>query len=287
MEALSYSKEKGFKLTRRGKVRDVYDLGDGHLMIVACDIPGKGIILTQLSNFWFEKTTSIIKNHMVDPDPGPARYPDIDWYYPELKGRTVLTKKCEPLPIESIVRGYIVGSGWKEYKKSGTVCGIRLPADLKESSRLPETLFTPSTKADSGHDENISFEAASDSIGRELAEKVRDVSLKLYNFAAEYALGKGIIIADTKFEFGLSEEGELILIDEILTPDSSRFWPADQYKPGGSQPSFDKQFVRDYLENSGWNKEPPAPAVPDEIVKKTVEKYQEALEKLTGKKLQE
>jgi phosphoribosylaminoimidazole-succinocarboxamide synthase len=291
--AMFQSKERGLPLLRRGKVRDVYQPSDEHLLIVACDrisafdhvlptpIPDKGKLLTQISNFWFKKTEHIIANHIVDPDPGPQWYPELDWYYPELEGRTVLVRATRPLVIEAIVRGYLSGSGWKEYQKAGTVCDILLPAGLTESARLPEAIFTPSTKAQSDHDENISFERAASLIGGELADKVRDVSLALYRFAADHALERGIIIADTKFEFGTLENGELILIDEILTPDSSRFWPAESYEPGRAQASFDKQYVRDYLEAIKWNKEPPAPPLPDDVVEKTREKYWEAVRRLT------
>lgn len=293
-EAMFNSTERGLKMLRKGKVRDVYEPSDEHLLIVACDrisafdsvlptpIPDKGKILTQISNFWFTKTEHIIKNHVVDPNPGPKWFPEIDWYYPELDGRTVLVQKTEPLVIEAIVRGYISGSGWKEYQKSGTVCELPLPTGLVESDKLPETIFTPSTKAQAGHDENISFEKAADLVGMDIAEKVRDTSIALYEFAADYARERGIIIADTKFEFGILESGELILIDEILTPDSSRFWPAESYKPGGPQVSFDKQYVRDFLEEIKWDKEPPAPPLPDDVVAKTREKYLEAVRRLTA-----
>ncbi len=308
MAAMFESEAKGLPLLRRGKVRDVYQPSTEHLLIVACDrisafdsvlptpIPDKGRILTQISNFWFEKTAHIIPNHIVDPNPGPQWYPDIDWYYPDLDGRTVLVRATQPLVIEAIVRGYLSGSGWKEYQKQGTVCSIQLPAGLTESAQLPEPIFTPSTKATSGHDENIPFETAAELIGADLAAKVRDTSLALYKFAAEHALERGIIIADTKFEFGLlgapaaagapagagPGAGDLILIDEILTPDSSRFWPADDYAPGRAQASYDKQYVRDYLEAIKWNKEPPAPPLPPEVVEKTREKYWEAVHRLTA-----
>jgi len=292
--AMFESTERGLPLFRRGKVRDIYRPSAEHLIIVACDrisafdhvlptpIPDKGRILTQISNFWFKHSGHIIPNHIVDPDPGPQWYPELDWYNPELDGRTVLVRSTTPLVIEAIVRGYLSGTGWKEYRASGTVCELPLPAGLKESDRLPEPIFTPSTKAVSGHDENISFERAASLVGTELAEKVREASLALYRFAAEHALKRGIIIADTKFEFGTLENGELILIDEILTPDSSRFWPADSYESGRAQASFDKQYVRDYLESIEWDKEPPAPVLPDEVVEKTREKYWEAARKLTG-----
>jgi len=292
--AMFESTERGLPLFRRGKVRDIYRPSAEHLIIVACDrisafdhvlptpIPDKGRILTQISNFWFKHSGHIIPNHIVDPDPGPQWYPELDWYNPELDGRTVLVRSTTPLVIEAIVRGYLSGTGWKEYRASGTVCELPLPAGLKESDRLPEPIFTPSTKAVSGHDENISFERAASLVGTELAEKVREASLALYRFAAEHALKRGIIIADTKFEFGTLENGDLILIDEILTPDSSRFWPADSYESGRAQASFDKQYVRDYLESIEWDKEPPAPVLPDEVVEKTREKYWEAATRLTG-----
>jgi phosphoribosylaminoimidazole-succinocarboxamide synthase len=293
-QAMFESKEKELPLLRRGKVRDVYQPSEEHLIIVACDrisafdhvlptpIPDKGRILTQISNFWFDKTEHIISNHIVDANPGPEWYPDLDWYYPELEGRTVLVRATRPLVIEAIVRGYLSGSGWKEYQKSGTVCGIALPTGLTESARLPEPIFTPSTKAQSGHDENISFERAGELIGVDMAGKVRDASLALYRFAAQHALERGIIIADTKFEFGTLDDGQLLIIDEMLTPDSSRFWPAEEYEPGRSQASYDKQYVRDYLEAIEWNKEPPAPALPPEVVEKTREKYWEAVRRLTA-----
>jgi len=292
--AMFESTERGLPLFRRGKVRDIYRPSAEHLIIVACDrisafdhvlptpIPDKGRILTQISNFWFKHSGHIIPNHIVDPDPGPQWYPELDWYNPELDGRTVLVRSTTPLVIEAIVRGYLSGTGWKEYRASGTVCELPLPTGLKESDRLPEPIFTPSTKAVSGHDENISFERAASLVGTELAEKVREASLALYRFAAEHALKRGIIIADTKFEFGTLENVGLILIDEILTPDSSRFWPADSYESGRAQASFDKQYVRDYLESIEWDKEPPAPALPDEVVEKTREKYWEAARRLTA-----
>jgi phosphoribosylaminoimidazole-succinocarboxamide synthase len=292
--AMFESQERGLALLRRGKVRDVYQPSAEHLLIVACDrisafdhilptpIPDKGQILTQISNFWFAKTEPLVPNHMVDPNPGPEWYPELDWYYDDLAGRTVLVRNTRPLVIEAIVRGYLSGSGWKEYKKLGTVCDIRLRGDLRESDRLPEAIFTPSTKAQSGHDENISFEQAAALIGVETAERVRELSLSLYRFAADYALERGIIIADTKLEFGTLDNGELLLIDEVLTPDSSRFWPAEDYEPGRAQASFDKQYVRDYLEAIEWNKEPPAPELPEEVVEKTREKYWEAVKRLVS-----
>jgi phosphoribosylaminoimidazole-succinocarboxamide synthase len=293
LNAVFESEQRGLPLLRRGKVRDVYQPSVEHLIIVACDrisafdhvlptpIPDKGKILTQISNFWFKKTEHIVPNHIVDPNPGPEWYPELDWYYDELDGRTVLVKACRPLVIEAIVRGYLSGSGWKEYQQRGTICSIPLPAGLRESEKLPEPIFTPSTKAASGHDENISFEQAVALVGPDVAGRVRELSLALYAFAANHALERGVIIADTKFEFGLLSDGELILIDEALTPDSSRFWPADSYEPGRSQASFDKQYVRDYLEAIKWNKEPPAPELPPEVVAKTREKYWEAVKRLT------
>jgi phosphoribosylaminoimidazole-succinocarboxamide synthase len=280
---------------RQGKVRDVYSAGDGrHLLIVASDrisafdhvlpntIPDKGSILTQLSNFWFDKTKELVANHLVDTTPELDGWQDDGrWRRDQLDRRAVLVQKARPLPIEAIVRGYLVGSGWKEYQKSKTVCGIALPAGLAEAERLPEPIFTPSTKAEAGaHDENIPFAKAVDLVGAKTAERVRELSLRLYSFAAEFAKERGIIIADTKFEFGLIGE-ELVLIDELLTPDSSRFWPADTYRPGCSPPSFDKQFVRDYLENIRWDKQPPVPELPEEVVARTAQKYEEALRRLT------
>ncbi len=285
----------GFNLLRQGKVRDVYAVDNNrHLLIIASDrisafdhvlpsiIPDKGKILTRLSNFWFAKTSHLIANHIVDTEPFLVNWKDDHlWHRDQLKWRAVLVKKSAPLAIEAIVRVYLAGSGWKDYCQTGCICGMALPKGLVEADRLPEPVFTPSTKAEAGaHDENISFEQAAVIAGREIMQKVRDVSLKLYKFAADYARERGIIIADTKFEFGLCN-GELILIDELFTPDSSRFWPADTYRPGTSPSSFDKQFVRDYLEGIRWNKQPPVPHLPDEIVSKTTEKYEEALKRLS------
>jgi len=286
----------GFKLLRSGKVRDVYGVDDDrYLMIVASDrisafdyvlptpIPDKGVILTRLSNFWFEKTKNIVANHIVSTQPSlEHRQDDGLWQSDQLRERSVLVLKAEPLPIEAIVRGYLAGSGWNEYRHNSSVCGIALPPGLQEAEQLREPLFTPSTKAQAGaHDENISFARAVELVGRKTAEKVRDLALKLYDYAQNRAREHGIIIADTKFEFGLFD-GEVILIDELFTPDSSRFWPADTYRPGTTPVSFDKQFVRDYLEQVKWDKQPPAPALPDDIVQKTVAKYREALTRLTG-----
>ena len=280
------------KLRARGKVRDIYDLGD-RLLLVATDrlsafdvvmptpIPDKGRVLTQLSLFWFETLSGIVPNHVLTATrfDGPlAPYAD------ELAGRSMVCRKAEPLPVECVVRGYLAGSGLKEYKQSGTVCGIKLPAGLVESSKLPEPIFTPATKETSGHDINISFAEMEKITGAKLAARLRDTSIEIYRRAAEYAAGRGILIADTKFEFGL-ENGELIWIDEALTPDSSRFWPADGYRPGISQPSFDKQYVRDYLERLGWNKQPPGPALPDDVVAGTTAKYREAYRRLVGREL--
>ncbi len=282
-------------LLKRGKVRDVYDLDD-KLLIVASDrmsafdvvmddpIPDKGRILTMISTFWFKQLEQVVENHIISTD--PADYPEPCKNYSEaLQGRSMLVKKTEPLPVECIVRGYISGSGWNEYRDKGTICGIRLPEGLQESEKLSQPIFTPSTKAESGtHDENISFDEAAGLLGRDTAEAVRELSLKIYAFGRDYAARKGIIIADTKFEFGRFED-RIILIDEVLTPDSSRFWPMDAYRPGGPQKSFDKQYLRDYLNGLDWPKTPPPPRLPDEIVQKTREKYLEALEQLTGKGL--
>jgi phosphoribosylaminoimidazole-succinocarboxamide synthase len=284
----------GIKKIRSGKVREVFDLGDRFLMVAsdrisAFDvimpngIPRKGEVLTQISHFWFEKFSGLAPNHLLakSGDPLPA---NLQPYESELRGRSMIVKKAQPLAIECIVRGYLSGSGWKEYQKSQTVCGIQLPAGLTESAELPEPIFTPSTKAEAGHDENISFAEAEKIVGTEIARQARDLSLKIYRAGRDFARQRGIIIADTKFEFGLFE-GHLILIDEVLTPDSSRFWPADQYVPGRGQPSFDKQFVRDYLETLTWDKTPPGPELPKDVVAKTSAKYLEAYERLTGKKL--
>src|SRR6185369_6509269 len=282
----------GLNLIARGKVRDIYDLGEALLMVTsdrisAFDvimnepIPDKGFVLTQISAFWFRQMEDIVKNHIISTD--VAEFPAACQPYADvLKGRSMLVKKAKPLAAECIVRGYVSGSGWKDYKATGAICGIQLPAGLKESDRLPEPIFTPSTKAELGtHDENISFEKMVELCGRELAEQARDYTLKIYTRAHELADKKGIIIADTKFEFGVYE-GELIIIDECMTPDSSRFWPKDRYQPGGPQPSFDKQFLRDYLETLDWGKTAPAPPLPAEIVAKTAEKYREALCHITG-----
>jgi len=281
-------------LLSRGKVRDVYDLDD-RVLIVATDrlsafdhvlpngIPDKGCVLNLLSAFWFEKTRHIVKNHLLSVD--AAELPSaLCPHREELEGRFTIASKARMLPVECVVRGYLSGSGWNDYKRTGAVCGIPLPDGLRESERLPEPIFTPSTKAEVGHDENISFQKAVEIIGEGLAHRVREASLALYNFAADYARGKGILIADTKFEFGMLD-GDLVLCDEALTPDSSRFWPLDTYAPGGAQPSFDKQYVRDYLLAIRWTKEPPVPTLPEEVVLKTSEKYREAYARLTGAEL--
>ena len=284
----------GLKKVRSGKVREVFDLGHAFLLVAsdrisAFDvimpngIPRKGEVLTQVSHFWFEKFSALVPNHLLAKADDPLP-PNLQPFAAQLAGRSMIVKKAQPLAIECIVRGYLSGSGWKEYKKSQTVCGISLPAGLTESAELPEAIFTPSTKAEAGHDENISFAEAEKIVGPELAKQARDLSLKIYNAGRDYARQRGIIIADTKFEFGLFE-GKLILIDEVLTPDSSRFWPADKYAPGRGQPSFDKQFVRDYLETLTWDKNPPGPKLPDDVVAKTSATYLEAYERLTGKKL--
>jgi len=277
-------------LWRRGKVRDVFDLGD-RLLIVATDrisafdsvlptgIPGKGVVLTQLSRFWFEKLAGVAPNHVVTAD--VAQYgPELASHRSQLEGRSMIVVKTEPLPVECVVRGYLAGSGWKDYLSSGQVCGIPLPAGLRESELLDPPIFTPATKAETGHDENIPFEKMESIVGSKLAGELRDVSLRLYAHACAHAERRGILIADTKFEFGV-RQGRLIWIDEALTPDSSRFWPSAGYRPGATQPSFDKQYVRDYLEGSGWDKNPPAPTLPADVVARTREKYLEAYRRLT------
>jgi phosphoribosylaminoimidazole-succinocarboxamide synthase len=277
----------------RGKVRDVYAIDEHSLLIIATDrlsafdvilpdpIPGKGRILNSISNFWFARTGHIVKNHLLDrsltallPDPAERA---------QCEGRSMIARRLKALPIEAVVRGYLIGSGWKDYQATGAVCGIELPSGLQQAQRLPQTIFTPATKAAVGdHDENISFAEAAQLVGADLAARVRDIAIALYHFAAEYAAQRGIIIADTKFEFGLAPDGELILIDEALTPDSSRFWPADSYRVGTSPPSFDKQYVRDYLETLDWNKRSPGPHLPPEIIRQTAAKYEEALRRITG-----
>ena len=285
------TKLPGVKLWKRGKVRDVYELGD-KLLVVATDrlsafdvvlptgIPGKGVLLTQMSLFWFELLKDVLPNHVVTAD--VSEYPaELRAYRDQLEGRSMLVQKTDVMPIECVVRGYIVGSGWKDYKRTGAICGIALPAGLSESDRLEPPIFTPATKAETGHDENISYETMVETVGRERAAEARRVSLEIYERARAHAEARGIVVADTKFEFGV-RDGRLIWIDEALTPDSSRFWPRDAYAPGRSQPSFDKQFVRDYLETLDWDKQPPGPELPPEVVARTVEKYVEAYERLRG-----
>jgi phosphoribosylaminoimidazole-succinocarboxamide synthase len=284
----------GARLSARGKVRDIFS-ADGSLVMVASDrisafdcilgtgIPLKGKVLTQLSIFWFDHLKDVVRNHFLTADVGqyPQPFPQ---YREQLDGRSMLVKRATPVPIECVVRGYLSGSGWKEYKATGGTSGVMLPQGLRESDRLSEPLFTPSTKAVSGHDENISYDEVSSRIGADLAARLRDYSIAIYNAAARHAESRGIILADTKFEFGTDEEG-VLLIDEVLTPDSSRFWPRDRYLPGGPQPSFDKQYVRDYVESIHWNKQPPAPALPDEVVEQTTKKYLEIFRLLTGREL--
>jgi len=288
LAALHQSDIKSLPLLNRGKVRDIYDVDDEHMLIVTTDrlsafdvilpdpIPGKGAILTKVSNFWFDMTRHIIANHLTDKT--------LDEVLPDavernlIEGRGIVVRKLNPLPVEAIVRGYLIGSGWNDYQKTGAVCGIELPEGLQQAQQLPQAIFTPSTKADvGGHDENISFEKTVYLLGQEMAEQVRDVSIRLYQEAAAYALERGIIIADTKFEFGTDNKGELVLIDEVLTPDSSRFWPADSYQVGVSPPSFDKQYVRDYLETLDWDKTDPGPGLPEEVIQRTGDKYREAM----------
>ncbi len=292
-DALHRSDLPELKLLNRGKVRDIYEADDDHLLIIASDrlsafdvvlpqpIPGKGEVLTRVANFWFERTAGIIPNHLA-AKPLAEVVPD-EQQRRTLGERAIVVRKLKPLPLEAIVRGYLIGSGWKDYQQNGSVCGITLPSGLQQADKLPEPIYTPSTKAEFGdHDENISFDQTVDLLGEELATQVRDVSLQIYSECAAYALTKGIIIADTKFEFGLDDQGKLYLIDEVLTPDSSRFWPADQYQPGSSPPSFDKQFVRDYLETLDWDKKAPGPELPPEVIDRTAEKYREAERRLTG-----
>jgi phosphoribosylaminoimidazole-succinocarboxamide synthase len=292
-EALLSTDLPDLKLFKRGKVRDIYDLGD-RILIVATDrisafdvvlpsaIPHKGKVLTKLSSFWFDFTRDLVPNHLITSD--FRRFPEELRRYWTLEGRAMLVRKAKPLPVECVVRGYISGSAWREYREKSSVCGIKLPKGLRESDRLPEPIFTPATKAETGHDINITEEEVQRLIGGELAEFVREKSIAVYEKAAAYAERRGVIIADTKMEFGLSGD-RVILIDELLTPDSSRFWPKEGYSPGRAQPSFDKQFVRDYLESVGWDKRPPAPELPEHIIERTSQKYLEALEKLTGERL--
>ena len=283
----------GLELLGRGKVRDIYAIDDAHLLIVATDrlsafdvvlpdpIPGKGAVLTGLSRFWFSRIEGIVRHHLA-----PLGVEDViadARTRAAIADHAMVVRRLAPLPVEAIARGYLIGSGWKDYQRTGAVCGVDLPPGLRQADKLPEVIFTPSTKAEAGaHDENIDFEAAAGLIGRELAERVRDVTVRVYREAAEFAAGRGILIADTKFEFAVDADGALVLIDEVLTPDSSRFWPADRYAPGASPPSFDKQFVRDYLESVGWDKTPPAPRLPAEIIGQTTRKYREAFDRITG-----
>ena len=296
LDVLFESHLPSLPLLARGKVRDIYGVGDDHLLIVTTDrlsafdvvlpdpIPGKGAVLTAVSRFWFERTGALVANHLADitlesvlPDPRERQ---------QVEGRAVVVRKLKALPVEAVVRGYLIGSGWKDYQSSGAVCGIQLPAGLQLADRLPEAIYTPSTKAEVGdHDANIDYAQSVDLLGVDVAARVRDVSLQLYAEAARYAIQRGIIIADTKFEFGLDDRAGLVLIDEALTPDSSRFWPEDEYRAGVSPPSFDKQFVRDYLETLDWDKTPPGPELPTEIIQRTAEKYREALWRLTGERL--
>ncbi len=281
------------KLHAQGKVRDVYDVGDGRLLLVATDrisafdvvlpdpIPDKGRVLTGLTLFWLDRTTDLVPNHLVSAD--RRDFPEPFRSEPSLAGRAMLCTKAEPVMVECVARGYLTGSGLKQYKAEGHVCGVPLPGGLEEASRLPEPIFTPTTKAATGHDQPLTFEETVDLIGRGLAERLRELTIALYERGAEVAAERGIIVADTKFEFGFAD-GQLILIDEVLTPDSSRFWPADGYAPGKAQPSFDKQFVRDWLDASGWDHEPPPPRLPDEVVARTAEKYREAYERIAGEK---
>jgi len=289
MDEVITNTELNLKVFSRGKVRDTYELSDGKLLMVASDrlsafdvvfpegIEKKGRVLTQVSLFWFERLKEIVDNHLISTSV-PSGLPSY------LEGRCMTVKKVKIIPLECVVRGYMAGSGWKDYQKTGAICGIPLPAGLKNASKLPQPIFTPSTKAEKGHDENIGEDAGVALVGRETYNAVRDLSLRIYSAAAEYAKTRGIILADTKFEFGVNSEGKIILADEVLTPDSSRYWPSDSYKEGISPPSYDKQFVRDYLETTEWDKKPPAPHLPAEVMKKTTEKYVECYERLTGKK---
>jgi phosphoribosylaminoimidazole-succinocarboxamide synthase len=293
-QALFESQLKSLPRLGKGKVRDIYAVGSDKMLIVTSDrlsafdvvlsdpIPDKGRVLNEMANFWFGKLGHIVPNQLTGIDPASVVSKE---EISQVAGRSVVVKKLKPLPIEAVVRGYLIGSGWKDYQKTGAVCGIPLAKGLQQAQKLPAPIFTPATKAESGHDENISFDEVVKLIGGPLAEKVREVSIRLYQEASDYAATKGIIIADTKFEFGLDDKGNLVLIDEVLTADSSRFWPADSYKVGISPPSYDKQYVRDYLETLDWNKEPPAPRLPADVIAKTSQKYREALQRLTGKTL--
>jgi len=295
VQALFESNLKSLPRIGRGKVRDIYAVGADKLLIVVSDrlsafdvvlpdpIPDKGRVLTEMANFWFERLAPVVPNQLTGIDPQSVVADEDE--KAQLRGRSIVVKRLKPLPIEAVVRGYLIGSGWKDYQQTGAVCGIKLPAGLRQAQKLPAPIFTPATKAEEGHDENISFAETERLIGKDLAARVREASIRLYREAADFAATKGIIIADTKFEFGLDDRGTLVLIDEVLTADSSRFWPADSYREGTSPPSFDKQYVRDYLETLDWDKTPPAPKLPAEVIAKTSEKYREALERLTGRKL--
>jgi phosphoribosylaminoimidazole-succinocarboxamide synthase len=293
MAAMLQSDIRSLPFLHRGKVRDIYAVGEDMLLVIQTDrlsafdvilddpIPGKGEVLTAMSDFWFKKLGHLVQNHITGIDPESVVKGEAE--RAQVRGRAMVVKKFKPLSIEAIVRGYIIGSGWKDYRKTGAICGVALPAGLQEAEKLPETIFTPSTKAPMGqHDENISFAEAAQRVGMEIARQVRDAAIMLYTQASEFAATRGIIIADTKFEFGADAAGNIYLIDEILTPDSSRFWPASQYRVGMSPPSFDKQFVRDWLETQPWNKQPPPPRLPADVLAKTAEKYREALRLLTG-----
>ena len=291
MATITQTELSELRLLSRGKVRDIYDHA-GNLLIVTTDrisafdvvlptpIPDKGRVLTQLSAFWFDLTGSVVENHLITTDVGEMGLPsnvDLD----ELEGRSMLVKQAEPLPVECVARGYIIGSGWADYQRTGEVCGIELPSGLRQADRLPDTIFTPATKAQTGHDENIDFERTVSIVGQDIAERIRDFTLQLYELGHQHARSRGIILADTKFEFGLVD-GRIVLIDEVMTPDSSRFWDIETYRVGASPPSYDKQFVRDYLVDLGWNKEPPPPELPDDVVSNTSRKYLDALERLTS-----
>jgi phosphoribosylaminoimidazole-succinocarboxamide synthase len=293
--ALYESNLKSLKRIGKGKVRDIYAVDNDKMMIVVSDrlsafdvvlpdpIPAKGEVLTELANFWFSKLGHVVPNHLTGIDPETVVKGEDE--KAQVRGRAIVVKKLKPLPVEAVVRGYIIGSGWKDYQATGSICGIKLAPGLKQAQKLPEPIFTPATKAESGHDENISFERMCEIVGKDIGQKVKEVSIRLYKEASEFAATKGIIIADTKFEFGLDDKGNLVLIDEVLTADSSRFWPADQYRVGISPPSYDKQFVRDYLETLDWDKTPPAPKLPADVIARTSAKYREALEKIAGKKI--
>jgi phosphoribosylaminoimidazole-succinocarboxamide synthase len=295
MSAVFESSLKSLKRIAKGKVRDIYAVGDDKMMIVVSDrlsafdvvlpdpIPDKGRVLTELADFWFKKLGHVVPNHLTGIDPESVVKGEEE--KSQVRGRAIVVQKLKPLPVEAVVRGYLIGSGWKDYQATGAVCGIQLAKGLKQAQKLPEPIFTPATKAETGHDENISFERMCEIVGKDVGDKVKAISLRLYTEASEFAATRGIIIADTKFEFGLNAKNEVVLIDEVLTADSSRFWPADQYQVGVSPPSYDKQFVRDYLETLDWDKTPPGPKLPADVIARTSAKYREALEKLTGKKL--